>query len=105
MEYLIIIKLNALIVNINKKIAVTVNKSARNVKKNGGKKLIFSIKCKNCGHYQIKQTNNLSNAVFKCNRCEKSYHIYGATGWNVDYKEHYNTKVAVGYCMDKNGAK
>jgi Zn finger protein HypA/HybF involved in hydrogenase expression len=64
--------------------------------------MIFSIKCRKCGHYQVKQTSNLSEARFKCNQCEQTYKIYGAEGWNVDYKEHYNVQVAVGYCMDKN---
>jgi ribosomal protein S27E len=78
------------------------------VRSGGGKyserdlNMILSIKCNNCGHWQILFTENIVESKPKCRGCGKTISCYGAKGINIDYKQFNSSKEAVGFCSNKN---
>ena len=37
--------------------------------------MYYVMKCKNCGRWCVKQTNNLKKAIFHCKFCNKKFKI------------------------------
>lgn len=64
--------------------------------------MILSIKCNQCGHWQILFTENIIESKPKCRGCGKTISCYSVKGINVDYKQFNDSKEAVGFCSNKN---